>query len=144
MIGNMVFLCMFLPVLQCWKWQENGKLIVSGFTIPKSWLYRDLQIFSDFTYLFSTLAIPKSPSCTVPSFVKNMFYADIIKRNVNKATRGKYTTFYHQGKILWCTKQYLRFDVPVEDFSIMYMLQCQANLHKPIQDLGNGEDGKHT
>lgn len=39
-------------------------------------------------------------------------------------------------------KQYLRFDVSVEDFSIMYMLQRQTNLHKPIQDLDEGEDGK--
>lgn len=68
-----------------------------------------------------------------------------MKRNVNKATHGKYTTYHHgETEILWCMKQYLRFDVPVEDFSIMYMLQCQANLHKPIQDLGKGEDGKHT
>lgn len=41
-------------------------------------------------------------------------------------------------------KQYLWFDVPVEDFSIVYMLQCQANLHKPIQNLGKRKDSKLT
>lgn len=32
-------------------------------------------------------------------------------------------------------EKYLGFDVPVEDFSIVHMFECQTNLYKPIQDL---------
>lgn len=92
--GNKVFLCTFLRVLQCCKLQENEKCY--HFQIwtemrPSDWFR------GHFTYLFSTLAIPKSPSCTVPSFVRNMFYGDIMKRHVN--------IFCNWGKIFSCVKQ---------------------------------------
>lgn len=42
------------------------------------------------------------------------------------------------------SEKYLWFDVPVKDFSIMHMFECQTNLYKPIQDLQNTADGKET
>lgn len=84
-IGNKVFLCTFLRVLQCCKLQKNEKQILRTCYYSQIWTeWRPADGFrGHFTYLFSTLAIPKSPSCTVPSFVKNMFYGDIMKRHVN-------------------------------------------------------------
>lgn len=130
--GNKVFLCTFLRVLQCCKLQENEKCY--HFQIWTEWRPSD-WFRGHFTYLFSTLAIPKSPSCTVPSFVRNMFYGDIMKRHVNNTI---FSVTEGRSFRAW-SKQYLWFDVPVEDFSIMHVLQCQANLHEPIQDLGRAE-----
>lgn len=76
-IGNMAFLCMFLRVLQYWKWEDNLICITAVFT--------DVKLIQWLLYLFNTLAMPKSPSCNVPSLVKNMFYIDKQKQQlVNK------------------------------------------------------------
>lgn len=44
--GNTVFLYMFLPVLQCCRWEQIGKQIVLWFMMSKTGLCRDLQIYS--------------------------------------------------------------------------------------------------
>lgn len=62
-----------------------------------------------------------------------MFYMNITKEQVYKAIHKKQTKYTIIDLVV---HRYLWFYVPVEDFSIMYMLQCQANLYKPIQNLG--------
>lgn len=40
-----------------------------------------------------------------------------------------------------CVSKYLRFNVSVQDFSVMDMFQGQADLNEPVQDLSRGGDG---
>lgn len=78
-------------------------------------------------YLFRTLAIPKSPSCTVPSLVRNMFCTRMKKREQCRALAKTMRSGWG--------KQYLWLDVPVQNLATMHVFERQTNLHKPVQDL---------
>ena len=52
---------------------------------------------------------------------------------------SKISQFYCQFSIHLRQEDVLRFDVSVEDLPVVDMLDRQANLYKPVQNLGNGD-----
>ena len=87
------------------------------------------------TNLFSTFAIPKSPSFTIPFFVKNMFCKSRMRKNATWKRIQTRTHIAVRVRGLISKKVHLRFDVSVKNFPVMDVLYRQTNLHKPVQYL---------
>lgn len=92
--------CKFYSAVQSIFLLYRRKCFSSRLLKINGWVEDDQHLM----YLFNTLAIPKSPSCTVPSLVKKMFYLDHIKCTVCKAIhfcQGQILLF-REIPVIWC------------------------------------------
>lgn len=130
--GSTAYQYTSLQVQQCYKGLENSVFGIFSWTI---WKPADSAMRCI------------SPTCSKPLRCQNLpaaqfhLWSEIYSESKTGGEFLAKQSIIAEGKDHRDTEGHLRFDVPVEDFSVVHVFQRQADLDEPIQDLHRRRDG---
>lgn len=130
--GSTAYQYTSLQVQQCYKGLEKSVFGIFSWTI---WKPADSAMRCI------------SPTCSKPLRCQNLpaaqfhLWSEIYSESKTGGEFLAKQSIITEGKDHRDTEGHLRFDVPVEDFSVVHVFQRQADLDEPIQDLHRRRDG---